>query len=259
MSLLTSWNTKRERAGGDSLFPDDAFRSYGRLSFRNLPYLVRPIVEAIHDIRPNIIIAGDRGARLFALTALQSWRKRFPGEPFPTRSGGIQLARVTSRSASDQDVRKAVQFAIEHSGPKGTLLPVDETDHIMYLDDWASKGKTIKRFVSVVMDLGISRENITYATLSGCKTERVRHIIGDSTRDPLCSSWDDEGGSSVYVGVGYRRYSPITPVADMNPDARGVRHDLARDITEYYAGFSSAVAEGQWALGRNSASILYQD
>ena len=233
----------------DGLFPDDRFRTNGKLIIRNLPYLVRPIIESIHDMQPDIVIAGDRGARLFAYTALQSWHKRYPGEKFPSRSGGIIFARVTSRSAEYEDVRDAVGYAIKHSGPKGALVHLDKKTaaglSVMYLDDWAVYGDTIDRFVDGASGLGIPTRNITYATLCGNKMDSVRHVIGDPERNPRRSEWDSEGGSELYVGMRYNWNQPTVPITNMNPEAHMARRQIGRDIDEYYAGFSAVMSAGQ--------------
>ena len=122
------------------LFPDREFRSRGSLGFRHLPYIVRPIIEHIHETKPDIVVAGDRGGRFFAVTAMKSWAHRYPEHHFPTASGKIHMARVTKRSASGGEVAEATRWTLQQAGIDEIRKKAEQdgkAPSVLYMDDWA--------------------------------------------------------------------------------------------------------------------------
>ena len=229
----------------DRLFNDGNFAgSSGNLRLADLPYLARPIIEDIHETRPDVVIAGDRGGRLLAVTAFRSWKKRYPGERFPTADGSIRFARVTSRSAREHHVRKAIEFTLASAGfdPKAIKSREISPPTVMYLDDWCVHGETIGRFLAAADDLGIPGDNLTYATACGPRVSSVRHIVSDRRRHPRWSVWDS---NQDYIGVYYGRQQPTMPIPYRNNESEHARDTINSYIEEYYRRFSAAVTGGQ--------------
>jgi hypothetical protein len=96
--------------------------------------------------------------------------------------------------------------------------------------------------------LGVAATNITYVTLCGNRMDTVRHIVADPNIDPRRSAWDDEGGSSHYVGIKYGWDRPTVPIPSKTADSESVRQGIERDVNTYYADFRAAVAAGQVLL-----------
>lgn len=239
----------------DKLFNDQpTFSQQNRLSVSFLPQLARPIIEHIHDDEPHIVIAGDRGGRLMALTAMMSWRHRFPGERFPTLDSKIHLARITSRSANYYDVKDAAQFALKKAGLPGLLEKTNMdgmSPRVMYLDDWAVHGGTLARFVKAAEEAGVMERDITYLTICGDKVNSINHFIAEPNVRPYRSEWDDEGGSSECIGVGYPWDNPTVPTPDVNSISLQTRTKLMEGVSEYYELFDKAVALGNVATSQS--------
>lgn len=238
------------RAELAKLFPDDDFRSHHNPTIKALPQLARPLVEYIHDTKPDIVIAGDRGGRLYAGTVKKSWRHRFPQDPFPTIDGKIHLARVTSRSASWNEVVDVTKLALRRAG-LDTLQNTARNDglkpNVMYIDDWAVYGGTIQRFIDAAEEVGVPADAITYATICGEEMDFVRHFVADPGTRSGRSAWDSEGGMSDYVGVDFNRGRPTVPILNRNEHSVEVRRSLTEFIDAYYAEFDAATAAGALA------------
>lgn len=231
----------------ESLFPEDEqMRGQpGDIKLSDLPYLVRPIIERIHEVRPAVVIAGDRGARLLAFTALKSWGLRYPGERFPTIDGRIHMARVTSRSAPESEVTKAIHFTLDKAGLNRSLTKGQEdgsAPKVIYMDDWAVYGGTAELFIDSASRAGIPARSITYATMCGHRMKSVKpadHFIADPERNPRWSVWDEPYGDveDSIVGVRYRSGNPTVPVAAPNRYATEARQEIGNHLANYYRHF----------------------
>ena len=243
--------TRRRPSGVDSLFPRQN-GDHGRLegiAFSDLPYISRPIVENIHETRPDIMIAGDRGGRLFAFSVFQSWKRRFPGEPFPTKDGKIHFARVSSRSASEQKVKRAVHFTLERAGlPPDWKQQAANTDggapKVTYLDDWAVYGDTIRVFREALAEYGLPDSSLTFATMCGNEVGDIKHIVGDPSRDPRRADWNDK---SYYSGVDFPYEDNVTPEVMRTDEALFARAKIIKSLDAYYDRFRAAVEAGRVA------------
>jgi hypothetical protein len=235
-------NSQSRRAVVDALFTDNRSHPDSPIGLRDLPYLARPIVEYLHGLRPDVIIAADRGARLLAITALRSWHKRFPGERFPTLDTRIHFARVTSRSADESQVERAIHHALGNAGlhaRRGEASP-----KIVLLDDWADGGETAKRFIRAVESFGLPSDSISFVTMCNTRVEGINHVVSDPHRMTNNSIWNEV---DEYIGVSYGEHAPTAPIVSRNNDALGARIRLSQYIDAYYERFSAAVALGEVA------------
>ena len=247
-------NTKPDiHVGGDidSLFPQVESDADYEVNFNNLPYLTRPIVEYFYKARPSVVIASDRGGRPFALSALYSWKKRFPGEYFPTLDRKIHFARVSGHSAEPRYVKKAVKFAMERAGLTAEYCRSKEAEglpigKVVLMDDWAIYGETLGTFLEAVGSLGVPCSSVAFVTMCGNKVDQwgVEHIVGDPNRR-WGSVWNN---ISDYIGVRFPYDDGVTPVAKPTRLSVQSREDLRRSTDEYYREFTAALASGAMAL-----------
>jgi len=237
----------------DNLFPDKHLRGKaGWLKVADLPYLSRPVIEGLHDIQPDVIIAADRGARLLALSVVKGWKRRYPDEKLPTMDGKIHFARVTSRSASPELVTEAVHKAFSRAG----LQPVEQDGQtrfpkIAYLDDWVVEGTTINRFVDATKMYGIPPESVHYFTMCRGQVYTVNHTVADPERSTNWSEWDTRYGDdrNTLVGVRYMDEAPTTPIADVNEAAIDTRIYIDNAMNSYYRKFSASNYAGSVSVG----------
>lgn len=236
----------------DSYFHDTNRGASGDIEFSDLPYITRPLIEYIHDYHPSAIIASDRGGRLVAFAVMHGWHRRYPGEHFPTEDGRIHFARVTSRSATEDNVRRAVHYALGKAGIAPVLPGTDvwrsgQSPRVMLLDDWAVYGGTAKVFSRVMEDYGIPASALAYGTMCGKQVGDMPHIIGDPDRDPRRSEWENK---SNRVGVAFSEGETddrVTPYTHALTMARRTRREIAGYIDAYYARYNAALAAGQIA------------
>ncbi len=176
--------------GGDSSTP---------ITLRDLPRLALPAVELLYVERPDIVIANDKGARLFAFAIFQTWKAQYPYEKFPGVGGGIDFLRVSRDDNSDTQPAHRLKTTIERSGHK------EQAPRLLFLDDWVQTGDTIRRFIKIAGTMGVGRENITFVTMCGRGTDEVKHHVMDGSVDPRNSMWNP---FPEYTGVDYQDGQP---------------------------------------------------
>jgi hypothetical protein len=229
-------------------FFNDAYLAEGKehrdIRTRELPYLTRPLIEAIHEVQPDTVIAADRGGRPVALAVMRGWRHRYPGERFPTIDNAIHFARISSRSVSARDILPMMRRSLYGSG---VLLDKDEEElfdadaKIALLDDWAVDGNAFRRFKEGAIELGFLQENIFFMTLAGQPIDE-NHVIGDPRRRATHAQWEDDFGKAV--GVSFET-SATLPAITKNDSAVQLRKDVRKSNEQYYKKFVAAVKSGQ--------------
>lgn len=159
---------------------------------RDVPRLVAPIIDFIHEHRPEQIIAADRGARLAAMAIYWGYHQKYDVR-LPTRGHRMDFLRL-SKSTIDRDA------AIEATRQKlcvSELLRLGGVSHepagplrVLFVDDWVDKGTTASLFYDAAESAGYSDEELAFATLCGKRLTGRRHIVGDPTLGTRNSVWN---------------------------------------------------------------------
>ncbi|QQS20378.1 phosphoribosyltransferase [Candidatus Saccharibacteria bacterium] len=120
----------------------------------HLPAMALPVLEFMEDVKPHIVIACDRGGRLFGLAVHAAWQRTRGGQPFPTLDGKLHFARISK--TEDYDVLQAkIDIIIEASrrfGQQHGNEPADnEQLRVLFVDDWVTGGGT-KQLAQLLME-----------------------------------------------------------------------------------------------------------
>lgn len=183
------------------------------LSFRDVAELALPVVELLDAERPEVVIANDKGSRLFAFAVRQAWTQQH-GKAFPTQHGTLDFIRISRDEPSNDAPLRQLTAITDRRTIEGLPAP----ERVMFLDDWVYTGETIRRFVGLSSVLGISKESITFVTMCGQKVdEDIRHIVIDPSRDPRNSIWNP---FPEYTGVDHIDGYAVAADTDMARIAR---------------------------------------
>jgi|GEM_PF-5232010 pyrimidine operon attenuation protein/uracil phosphoribosyltransferase len=154
------------------------------LSFRDVAELAVPVTDIVHAEQPDMVVANDKGARLFAFAVRQAWSQQ-RGGVFP--SGSIDFIRISRDDTSDQLPSTQLDGILQRRTAAGLGAP----RKTVFLDDWVYTGETVRRFCSLLETIGIEKETITFITMCGKQVnDPIRHIVVDPTRDPRNSVWN---------------------------------------------------------------------
>lgn len=212
---------------------------------RTIVHLARPVIEFIHDEKPDAVIAADRGGRLLALGAHYSWSKRYPGETFPTKDGKLHFARLSKNSLSSSEFGRVLRHTLIKAGvvagnpdaeywEDDAVKVTDDSTRVMLIDDWIAQGTTFGRFKGCLTEAGVKAENVLLATMWGAEYLRrdgVKTVCGlDHSSD---TPWD---ANEEVMGLHYWDSSTKPTVArtTYSKQARKILHDT---VDEYYSDY----------------------
>ena len=146
---------------------------------------VLPIVQYIRELKPDYIVANDRGARVVGLAVAQMY-KRLHGR-LPTVDGSLRFRRF-SKSNTRGETERHVQPLVEE------MLRKKERPVVLFLDDWVCSGKT----------RNIAEE--TFKKLSGGKVETKFAVFSGhgGNVSGTCSLNVDWADNPQLIGVDYK-------------------------------------------------------
>src|SRR3989338_8673996 len=193
------------------------------ISAYNLGQFALPIVEYIHAVRPDCIIACDRGARLLGL-AVHRLHQQLYGK-LPTTDGTLRFRRI-SKSNSEEETEEHLRPLINE------MLIKDGKQTVLVLDDWVVSGET-KRIAQRVFDrLGKGRIKVKFGVLVGEGAD----ISGHSSRTSGFAGVTDWHDNSNIIGVQYGKDAwfggGINPRPVRSEEAKSYRERMREGINK---------------------------
>ncbi|MBN2052340.1 hypothetical protein JW756_02455 [Candidatus Woesearchaeota archaeon] len=168
----------------------------GMIGATNISEAVLPIVDYINELKPEMIVACDRGARFIGLAVHMLYTKL--NGRLPTTDGTLRFRKLTknlSREENLETLRPLVKEALTKS-PNPTML---------FLDDWVASGATQKMIKELVSELSKGKVDVKFGVLLGGNAD----ISGDSSKGAFgfrgTVDWHD---APEKTGVDYRGAKP---------------------------------------------------
>ena len=240
----------------DSFFPAPERGNSHPVSFADVPYMSRRIVEQLHKLEPGFIaIAADRGGRLVVHGILGAWHYQYPGERFPSSGHSIYHSRITAKhaAATNAAVVGTIHDTLRRAGLQPNWQATERyrgkaPPRLVFIDDWVWDGESVCVFLAAVQRWNIPPESVTIVTLCGDDFGSLDHIRGDPGRFVYDSAWND---SDAFTGVRYTSASDngdgVTPEAAFGYRASDARNAITRQLERYYMRYRAAMAAGQIA------------
>jgi hypothetical protein len=220
-------------AEGRTVLPRPTLRNlYDRVTSKflvmpeNIGYAVYPLVEFIHEERPDYILAFDRGARITALATAMLHRELY-GD-LPTRDHKINLRKVSVNV--DRDILR-----VQLQSDVGQMLASTESPKVLLLDDWIHGGQTKALATDLITEFSGGKADIHYGVM-----------IGNGTGKGL-GKGKGEGADVWGVGSNFGYYSwrnkthligidyndDLQPHSTLSPQAVIFRNKVARNIRRF--------------------------
>lgn len=157
-----------------------------RITADNIAEFAYPLAQFVEQVRPDYIIACDRGARIIGLAVHMLYRRLYGA--LPTQDHSISFRKISSHVPADA-VREVLQPDIER------MLATLESPIVLVLDDWVSTGSTKSLVYELFAELSGGRVNVLYGVMRGGGAD----VAGrkDST---AVGDWNDRAG---LIGVDY--------------------------------------------------------
>jgi hypothetical protein len=182
-----------------------------------LVHFAYPIVQFIHEVKPDAVFALDRGARPLGLAVKMLWRKLYPDEQFPTQDRSIKFRKISRKVKDDVD-RERIQQDVMH------LLDSTEQPTVLVLDDWISTGGTQEVVKQLFDEFSDKKIRILFGVMRGNGGD----ISGDSNSRQL-GVWHDK---PELTGVDYEG-RPLKPYVVKDPQAREFRLKIIKGIDAF--------------------------
>lgn len=125
---------------------------------RNIAYAIRPVVDYIHQLQPNFIVAFDRGARLFGFATHIFYNKLY-GQ-LPTVDGKIHYRKI-SLKIDREHLARVVSCDVDYMCRKL------RNPHVLLIDDWIHGGQTREYALGLYRDLSDNVLDIHYGVMIG--------------------------------------------------------------------------------------------
>lgn len=196
---------------------------------KKLPETALPIVDYIHETKPDIVIACDRGARLLGIAVFLTWKNTFKSERFPTIDNKLHFARISKSSPIDSMQNRINQIfdsSLQAAGQPNKEIDSDNGLNVLFIDDWAIGGETQEIAKSLLVQ---HNARGSWAVLGGKKSDIscIPSFFGPAS---FLTSWRD---NSSQIGIQYKdsansSYAYETPVAVRSERATRNRKAIAR-------------------------------
>lgn len=162
------------------------------ISPNNIPAFVYPIVEFIHTVKPDYIIANDRGGRLTALATGVLYQELY-GE-LSTRDRMILFRRMSKRTPR-AEMKEKLRADVNR------MLSESENPQLLVIDDYVNFGRTKRLVNRAISELSQGRIKVFYGVMRG--------VGADVSADKLSLAGTSWRNRSDIIGVSYANNSHI--------------------------------------------------
>jgi len=193
----------------------DIIKSKFMITPENIAYSVFPIVEAIHAIEPDFILALDRGGRIVGMATYMLYQELYGS--LPSQDHAIHFQKISRRVPTEVIHKRLEPFA-------KNALTVSDFPTVFVIDDWMNTGITKAKLDHVLAELSDNRITTYYGVLRG----RGENVIGDRLSLTLCT-WHN---ASNLIGVEYTTETGL-PQSVHSQDALLLRRTIAENIKQF--------------------------
>lgn len=159
----------------------------------NIGFSVFPIVEAIHKIQPNYIVALDCGGRVVGFATYMLYRNIYG--TLPSNDHLMHFSKISRRLPKEINLRRLKLIADKS-------LRFNDSPKIFVIDDWINTGMTRNIINNSLAQLSDDRISVYYGVLRGFG----QNVIGSRLSMTYCS----RHGDKHKIGVGYSKLDGIT-------------------------------------------------
>lgn len=191
--------------------------SHEKITAENIAEFAYPLAQFVEAVKPDYIIACDRGARMIGLAVHMMYNRLYGA--LPTKDHSIRFRKISTNvdlSVVEQTLRVDVE----------RMLTETENPTLLVLDDWITSGRTRQLITSIIDDFSDGRINLLFAVMRGKGA--------DVSGNPLSSANCDWHDNPQITGVDYSSKGGFKPQKVKDTfEARSYRQRMARSITKY--------------------------
>lgn len=187
----------------------------------NIAEFAYPLAQFVEQVRPDYIIACDRGARIIGLAVHMMYRELY-GVSLPTQDHAIHFRKISRRVPAGA-VQDTLRPDIER------MLTATESPTVLVLDDWVATGGTKALVQDVFRKLSGGRINLLYGVMRGTGAD-----VSGSQDSGALGDWHDRAD---LIGVDYYG-STLEPHKVESPAAIAYRKKMSESIHSFAQQFT---------------------
>ncbi len=192
------------------------YRKDSKINEYTIGNIVLPIVNFIHNYKPDCIIGCDRGGRIVALAVSIMYQKIYG--KFPTCDSTIKFKRI-----SKNDSKKITQ---DHIKPLvDYLLSKKRNPKIILLDEWTRTGVSFKRVKTLFKKLSNNSIEIKFGCLLGDLNSSVDVYGREYEQDEYNSNFHSQ---QHIIGIDYD--ANLQPFSTMTKEGIKFRRQMKKSI-----------------------------
>lgn len=189
----------------------------------NIAEFAYPLAQFVEQVRPDYIIACDRGARIVGLAVHMLYGRLYGA--LPTQDHSIHFRKI-SRKVPEDAVREVLRPDVQR------MLTVVDSPTVLVLDDWVATGGTKSLVRELFAELSGGRANILYGVMRGDGAD----VTGG--RDSAAfGDWHDNAN---LIGVDYDS-SDLKPFRVGSSAASVYRRRMSVNIDNFVKGLSPII------------------
>lgn len=189
-----------------------------RITADNIAEFAYPLAQFVEQVRPDYIVACDRGARMIALAVHMLYGRLYGA--LPTQDHSIHFRKI-SRKVPTAVVREALRPDVER------MLATTESPTVLVLDDWVATGGTKSLTQELFAELSGGRVNLLYGVMRGGQAD-----VSGSKDSFALGDWHDRPD---LIGVDYDMGSSEPHKVDSKA-ALAYRQRMSAGIEKFVAG-----------------------
>ena len=157
-----------------------------RITADNVAEFAYPLAQFVEQVRPDYIIACDRGARIIGLAVHMLYGRLYGA--LPTQDHSISFRKISRKVPADA-VREALRPDVVR------MLAATESPTVLVLDDWVATGGTKSLVQELFDELSGGRVNLLYGVMRGSGAD-----VTGSKDSAALGDWHDRAD---LIGVDY--------------------------------------------------------
>ena len=187
-----------------------------RITADNVAEFAYPLAQFVEQVRPDFIIACDRGARIIGLAVHMLYSRLYGA--LPTQDHAISFRKISHKVPEDA-VRDILRPDVERM-----LSTTTDSPTVLVLDDWVATGGTKSLVHELLAELSGGRVNVLYGVMRGGG--------GDVTGSQDSAALGDWHDRADLIGVDYNS-SDLRPFRVDSRAALDYRRRMSASIDSF--------------------------
>lgn len=187
----------------------------------NIAEFAYPLAQFVHEVRPDYILACDRGARMIAMAVHMLYQRLYGA--LPTLDHSVHFRKISTK-VPESEIEPSLKPLVRR------MVEAAQNPTVLVLDDWVSSGGTQRLVDQVFERLSQGRARLLYGVMVGGKAD----VSGRTDGAKECFWRDKED----IVGIRYPAGQNLSPTRVDSNLALSYRRRMSKSIEMFAKRFA---------------------